>query len=176
MGQRSVIFDLFLSSVCAVTIFVGGVTWADGTSKRQLDARPVTVSEILNVVQSEVARLQNTREVYTWEYESPRLRTPHFCFQECACLANKISTEIARLWPALPVKTVILKPLNAMGLKMISMDRKRLINFDYHVALEVKLGSTEWVIDPILTGPTVDPMIEKSIWLTHFSNMKIDED
>ncbi len=162
MKAPSALIHLGLAATISVTFFVGAPAQSD-------ESQP-TLLHILSVAQSEVARLQSSREVYKWEYEGPHLRTPHYCFEECACLATKISTAIWRDRPDTKMRIVKLTPTNALGIKMISLKRDYSQFFDYHEAIEVLSDGRKLVIDPILTGRPITALMDENIWLTHFSN------
>ena len=109
---------------------------------------------------SEFARIQQSREVYSWEVASPRDRTPHYCSQECACLAKYFSQVFRR--NGIPFRTL------QTGAIDVDTNSGRKF-FNYHLAILIPDGNSWMIIDPVVLGTTRAQSMR--IWMSRVRNI-----
>jgi hypothetical protein len=116
-----------------------------------------TIDQIEVFLESTYERIKSEKKVSYWELEDRKSRFPHYCIEECACLAEEFSKSL---------KTTYKNNLDIYGIRIHGgpgllpveiMHDKYKNSFQYHIANLIKIRSSNCYViaDPIMNGITL---------------------
>jgi hypothetical protein len=142
-----------LRFVLAVVLLATGLTFPARAQAAQ--ERTANLAAVSRVAQKTYLDVRSSGEVFSWEVAGPRDRTPHYCADECACIAKKFTAAFKAA--GLHSRTVLLRPSNGSGwidIKGISKGIFKQPSYSYHYITLIPANGTWLVLDPVITGTT----------------------
>lgn len=130
-------------------------------------AVPEEVRRLTQSLNQGLQQVRRANRVYAYETFSPHDRIPHYCSDECACLAEEMGKRLQQAH--IPYRTLLLRPAFHEDFEVsLRGNDNQFHSYAYHQVLAVKLAGRWRVIDPLMLGSAAPERI--SLWIRRLRN------
>ncbi len=141
---------------------------ATQASPKAIQAIQTANAKIGRFLQIRLDGIRRSRKVYSWEIFSPRDRIPHYCINECACLAADFGPALVQAG----LRNVRLLTIHSgrqdYEVRLRSF-KGRSASYAFHQVVALKVGDQWFVIDPLMVGNTQPEAL--GTWLTRIERL-----
>lgn len=140
------------------------------SANTDLPSDPTVKGVVQTTINSSYQDLQKSNKVYVWELLDKHERVPHYCRNECACIAKELSTSILDKHSDVKLYSLYLQ-VGGYGLVEIQKTAANgnlfKTSYFYHVALLLEIRGNYFIVDPIALGHP--RLTDPSEWLSKFT-------